>query len=788
MRDCIKRVVEKSNSTLSQDAARELLKSIEQEAQRKTSAGIDYDDALAQVIAERKKNTTSNLQKARLNTMRNISIKAGVTDKISRMVDSGLDIKSAFIAELEGINSPLSKTRSSLDVNIRALESTYYSKLIGKLNTENLLQVFNSKKFSDDIGRELWAVSEGKSIAKNKQVKRIAEILHETLEGQRLRLNMAGAEIDKTPGFIMPQRHDVHAMWKAGADDWANFMLPLLDEERSFGGDYTDLFDVLRGAHEAMVTGIRLNDPLEQSEKLFQFKGYANLGKRLSQARQLHFKDFDSWKKWNETYGMKDLNEGIIDAVRFNAGNIGLMERYGTNPEAMLRAVADDIKRKHRGGAAEKGQRDISPAIDGYITNAMHKNNIPANPSLAKIGAMTRTFNNVTMLGGAVISSLTDIPIKSLEYKYQGKSWLGSFAQPFIDLAQGFKSKKERIEFASMLGVGMESMIGDIGGRFSLHDDLGDKAIKVQRMFFKLNGLSWWTDTHQLAMGRVMSHDLALKKNLSFDKLDADTKRLFGNYDIAEKEWDVMRESATKLEDGREYITPDSINNSRVSEKLAGYFIDRVQTGVITPSVKEQRLLSLGTRKGTPAGEAIRMIMQFKSFPLAMVTKVWGRALYGKGKADVPAILYLMLMSAGFGYMAMTAKDLLKGKTPRDPNKPETIFAALAQGGGAGIIGDILYQDYGFGRSLTSATLGPTASRLDEIAKIYSETVRGKGAGKAQMLRTATSYIPFNNLFYARAALDQTLLLQIMNDLNPGYLQRMENNMRKTYGQELLFK
>ena len=114
-------------------------------------------------------------------------------------------------------------------------------------------------------------------------------------------------------------------------------------------------------------------------------------------------------------------------------------------------------------------------------------------------------------------------------------------------------------------------------------------------------------------------------------------------------------------------------------------------------------------------------MMQFKSFPVNVITKVWGRALYGKGKADVPAIIHLMLMSGVFGYMAMTAKDLFKGKTPRDVTKPETWFASMAQGGGYGVAGDLLFQDYSFGRSLGSLVAGPTVGKLELPLKIYSE-------------------------------------------------------------------
>jgi hypothetical protein len=788
MNDCVKRIVETSKNAVNSKNAKEMIAQAERMAWRMSNEGMDYDDALSLAVKKMQALTKSNIAKQKANMARNVVIKADQTQKISGMVDSGLSIKDAIRADLEGINSPIEGTRDSLDVFKSAVEHSYFSRFFGELNREGLIPVLNSKTLDEEIGKELWALSEGKSGATpNEQAAKIAQIIHKTKEGQRLRMNKAGADVEALAGYVMPQRHDIADMMKAGQDKWVEDMLPLVDEQRTFGGDYEDLTKALRSAYNAMVTGLRLNDPVDGNAKLFQFSGPSNLAKRVSSSRQIHFKNYESWKKWNDTYGSKDINEGIIDSIRNDANNIALMERYGTNPEAMIKAIADDVKAKYRNKAAKEGEQGIDAKITDLINSAMDKNLIAAHPTVARVGSNIRAFNNVTSLGGAVLSSVTDIPMKSLEYQFQGKNWLGSAVQPFIDVAEGFKSKADKAEFSSLMGTYMESMVGDVGGRFSSNDNLSNKASKVQRVFFKLNGLAWWTDTHKFAMGKTMAHHLGLKKNVAYDDLDADTLRLFGNYNIGRADWDAMRAKVKTLDDGREYLLAEFVDGA-AREKLIGYFVDRANTGVLTPTAREQRIATMGTQRGTPAGEFVRLVMQFKSFPIAVVTKVWGRAIYGKGKADVPAMAYLMLNTMLFGYVAGAMKDLIKGRTPKDPNKLETVYASLAQGGGLGILGDVLLQDgSGFGRSLSQTLAGPTFGRLDDIFKIYSAAVRGEGSA-SQAVRTGVSLIPFNNLFYTRAALDQMLLYQIQEDLNHGYLRRMERNLEKTYGQQLLFK
>jgi len=789
MRDCIKRIIEKSGGKIKAKDAKQMVNDVEMMAQRKADQeGIEFDDAVDAVIKERIENIEANIKKEKANLARNIIIKKQTENTLQGFIDAGLSVQDSVRAMLEGIERPIAGVRNSIEAQKNAVKSIQLSEFVGKMTRENLMTIFADGKLSDEIGASLWELSnKRKPKGGNKEAIRIAEIIHETRDGQRVRMNKAGADIAEVSGYIMPQRHDIVAMLKVGKEKWVADMAGLLDTARTFGGDYEDLGDALRSAYDAMVTGVRLTDPLAKDAKLFQFSGPANLAKKLSRARELHFKDYASWKQWNETYGMKSLHEGVVEAMARDAESTAMLERFGTNPEAMVKAATDNVVKANRTKlkAGDGTQAKIQTMIDGM----MEKQKIPASATLANIGSNIRAYNSVTKLGGALISSITDIPMKALEYNYQGKNFLSATSKAFMDVAYGFKSKQERVEFASMLGVYMESVVGDVGARFSSFDDVQGKAAKVTRLFFRLNGLTWWTDSHKAAFSRSMAHDLGLKAGKGFDELDADTKRLFGNYDISPADWDKMRAGVTKLEDGRAYVLGEMIKDKKVAQKLVTYILDRQESAVITPGAREQRLATFGnTKRGTASGEFFRLVMQFKNFPLTIGTKVIGRAVYGKGKLDVPAMAYLMLMSGTFGYLAGAMKDMVKGKTPKDPLKLETVYASMAQGGGLGIMGDLLLSDAsGFGRSASSIMAGPTLGKVDEIFKIYSAGIRG-GGSKRSAAMFAINSIPFNNLFYTRAALDQLILLQMQEELNPGYLRRTQRNAEKTYGQKPLFK
>lgn len=786
MSDCIKRIVEQSDGALNATQAKELIDNVDRLAKKVMNTGLDREDAIDVVVKERAAIVAKNVAKEKANMARNVIVKAKVTNSLNQMINSGMSVKDAFQALLEGVNSPIAGAKDSLDKQIAAIHHLKLSQFFKKLNEENLVEIYNSGQFDDEIGRALWDLSSDKKPSVgNKQIERIAELMHETQENLRLSQNEVGADIERVAGYMMPQRHDLRAMQKAGRDKWANDMLELISD-KSFGGEADDLFDVLRGAYDAMLSGVRLDDNMPQNEKLFQFSGPANLAKKVSQSRKIHFRDYDSWKKWNELYGMRTLKDGFLDSVGHQSSTIAMMRRLGTNPEAMLKAVADDIKKTHRASLADNPIEGLDNKLQSMIDNAMGKLRHPASPKWAQWGNNVRMYQQVTKLGGALISSFADILPKSLAYQFQGKTILSSYAQSFSDVAYGFKSRKERSDFANLIGTFTEGMVGDMGSRWGAVDDLSSKAAKLQRMYFKLNGQTWWTDSARQSFMRMTSHHLAQMKELTFDSLDADTKRLFGTYNITAKDWDGIRKNVISLEDGREYIVAEGLSEE-LALKYNGYLIDRGNTAIPEPGARERRLATLGTQRGTPIGEATRLIMQFKTFPITMATRVWGQALNGKGKADIPAMVQLAIMSAVFGYAIGAMKDIIKGRTPKDPTKPETIYAALAQGGGFGIIGDVLLQDGSFGKSPIAALAGPSAGTFEDIYKIYSEARKGEFAAN-QALKVGVGMVPGNNLFYVRPALDHMFLLQIQEELNPGYLRRMESNMKRTYGQEFLYK
>ena len=147
----------------------------------------------------------------------------------------------------------------------------------------------------------------------------------------------------------------------------------------------------------------------------------------------------------------------------------------------------------------------------------------------------------------------------------------------------------------------------------------------------------------------------------------------------------------------------------------------------------------------------------------------------------------ILLTSSILGYMSMTVKDLLKGKEPRDPTKFKSFVAALLQGGGLGIYGDVLFRETRSSLEAAGSLAGPVPLSALDVVLALKYGMTGEG-GKAARLayRTVTQNIPFLNLFYIKTAFDYLIGYQMLETLNPGILKRMEKRMKKDYNQDFL--
>jgi len=755
-------------------------------------------------------------------------------------------------AKLVGVNRPFAGSRLSVDAQSKGLQRELLDSLVVALDQAQLFRAARGGLLDREIARAMAALNSGAEAGPPKDVSpqalAIAKIYVEHQKTAVDMLNRAGAWIGQYDGYIARTAHNPDLMRRAGYDAWRALVMDKLDAARTFDG-VEDPEQFLRGVYNALVTGVHLTVDGLQGFKDPAFTGPGNLAKRLSQSRVLHWQGADAWMDYQAAFGGKTLIENLKQSLEHAARNTALMREFGTNPRAEFDGDLRWIRETRRDDLAlmealRNGEKMLANRFDELDGTAMR----PVNRLGAKIGSSIRHANVLSKLGGVLLSAFGDVPLKASELKYQGIGLLEGYADGLAALARGrgARGTVDR-QVMDLLRAGLEGVRSDVAGRFDGNDAVPGTLAKLSNLFMKISGISYWTDAQRAGAEFLMARHLGRLAGKGFEELPAETRRILAAFGIDAGDWGALAEVDWKASDGRAFLTPDvakripdEILDVRLARrfdqirsallridgmsegkgsaraltaegeaelarrqaeargrfrddlalKLYSYFADRGEYAVIQPGARERAILRRGTQPGTAEGEALRFIGQFKAFPVAVITKTLGRELYGREDwaGSVAGLAHVMVASTVFGYAAMAAKDLSKGRTPRDPTSPATWAAAMAQGGGLGLYGDFIVGDYSrFGRSMAASLLGPTLGQIDDVAEIWNR-IKSGDTPAAQAFRWGLSNTPGINLFYTRTALDYLFFYQVQEALNPGFLQRFERRVERENHQTFLIR
>ncbi|PKL96552.1 MAG: hypothetical protein CVV18_01180, partial [Gammaproteobacteria bacterium HGW-Gammaproteobacteria-8] len=689
---------------------------------------------------------------ALLNARRRAELVGYIRSTWSDRPDLGLE------SFLVGTNVARAGARRSVAAEQKQLSQAYIAGFLNDIEKEGLLPFLTRGDLDQDIADSLWRIGMDKPLdGLSKEAVSIAKIMQKYQEAARIDANRAGAFIRKLPGYVVRQSHDPYKLQRAGFKQWRDEILPLLDERTFEAGSDVDGF--LLATYNGLVSGVHLKVSTGQPNG---FKGPRNLAKKVSAERVLHFKDGLAWNQYNKVYGTGSLREAFLGGLDRSGDSTGMMRRLGTNPESNWNAALDELQLdlKNDPEGLRKFQQDRNGLLKTRFSEIDGTSRMAVNHVGARVASNLRAWQSMAKLGGAVISAVTDLPVAASEMRYQGKGMLSSMGTLIGGMVKGKKPAEQR-EILSTLGVFFDSVRGEVVSKFSADDTLGGKMSRAQQLFFKLNGLTWWTDTMRSTAALMMSHHLAYNRSLDWDKMNPDLQRTLELFDIDAGKWDMLRSTPSKEADGREYMTTQGIdsipeedlagyltskgrtvNDAAIGElreelrgSLRSYITDRSSYAVIEPDARTRAIMRRGTQPGTVAGELLRFVGQFKAFPVAVLQKSIGRELYGRGyepsayganvgkelmqamrsgNGEKLGVAQLMLWTTLFGYGAMSLKDIVKGREPRPADDPKTWVAAMLQGGALGLYGDFLFGEANrFGGGLTQSLSGPTLGLID---------------------------------------------------------------------------
>lgn len=777
----------------------------------------------AEALAEGVKNVQDRIKTVAAISRRNAiwNLRRRVVNEQYIMDTWGHDPAKGLQATDVGVQSARRGARRSAAAEQEQLADYYTGGFMADVEKTGFVREFASGEFDLQIRQAAAELAkEAPDLSRfQPEVVALARALDKWNEAARLDANNAGAWIGKLDGYVVKQTHDTYKIRGVSMDEWRAEMLNRLDLERSFG-DADNVIDALNEMYTSFAAGVHVQAPKGGPTPL---KGFGNLGRSLSHERVLHFKTPADEHAYFTRFGIgANLAESMLHGLTRMARNTGLMRVWGPNAAANREAVINAVMRRLKQAQDPKALRKFESAIKtgehnfAHISGASH---VVGNHMIAQVAQGVRVVETTAKLGGAVLSAASDIPLYASEMKYQGRGFLTGMAEAIGGLLRG-KTTAEQRELGAMLGVFMDHMRGSVAGRFNAEDGLPAVGSKLTMRFFKMNGLQWWTDRLRLTASLAMSHMLARVRNTNWQALNPDLQRVLGLYNIDEGKWAIMGRAGAKALDGRDYLVPEAIRDipdeafhgyltgrgekptrsavgrlkAEMESDLRSYFIDRANTANILPDARTKAFLLRGSRPGTAEGEFWRFVAQFKAFPVAVLQKVVGREIYGRGSdtlaqalrngnGEMAGLAQLLVWNTLFGYGAKAAKDAVRGRTPRVPRDAESalkiVIASMVQGGALGIYGDFLFgemQTRG-GHSVVGTLAGPTANTLEDLWDLKNRLWNGEpAAGRA--FRVAMNHTPFLNLFYTRMALDYLFLYRVSETLSPGYLRRMERNLK----------
>ena len=838
IRKCInqvKRAGEKVGVKFSDEEIQDIMAIIERKLTDRDAAfnGLSPEQAIKKVTDEINEDAKLAARVAYRNRLINVKRHG----ELKRRIAANPSNPSKALSDIMvGSLKSIEEGRVSVDAQAHSIMTNSVGKLAAELERKGLLELFTSGQLDNLIYREMF---DGFGTTGNKRAEEIARSIQRSQKVLLNRKNRAGAVIRELKNYVVRQNHDPMLMRDAGFDKWKTDILPLLDKELTFKNIAPDQTEdsFLRGVYDSLVSGMHQKTTSLYSEDglldpVSGFTGQANLAKKLSAERKIHFLNGEGAKKYADLYSRMSLSEAVINGITHDAQTLALMETFGTNPRAMFDRLVKEMTEENKGNLEildkinERVLNTQFAELDGTTRARGASRPVFFGVDFAGIAASWRMLQNMSKLGFATISSISDVVTKAAFINANTERGLfASYARAFGDVFEGLKTSKERKEMSYLLNVGIENLLGDVHARFGSNDSGPGMIAKAHQFFFKVNGMQWWNNSQKTGIARMLAADLANYSRRSWTSVPVETRNLLAQYGIREQEWGLFKTLDLKAADNRNYLVPSAAQDvsndlidpiifaesgkqklqitdkmrqeykDKLETKIATYLTDSADIAIPTPGARERAIMNQGLPRGTVMGEAIRAIMQLKGFPITYLTKGISRQYYnrGGGLSGVYGISQMIVGMTVMGYLAMSTKEILKGREPKDvfsddiAKNAKTLAAAAAQGGGFGLFGDFIFGEFNrYGQSLTQTVAGPTFGAIDDIFRTMHKFARGDEVA-AEATKFAMRNTPFVNLFYTKAALDYLVLHGFSEMANPGYLRRMEKRFKDQGGQDFFF-
>lgn len=626
----------------------------------------------------------------------------------------------------------------------------------------------------------------------------MAQAVRDAMEQARQMFNEAGGAIPKLDRYGVPQAHNELAIIEAGYETWRNFLLPLLDRKRMLshatGLPMADeeLELALKDVFEAIRT-----DGWSRKEPSAGIGGRA-LANSRAEHRFLHFRDGASWRAYQSRFGVGDAWSAVLGYLDGMARDIALMQRFGPNPRAGLE-YAKQLMRQDAGlsGSALRKRQAKSAIYDmeTMFLNMTGSVNAPAHAKTAMVMGTVRNFLVSTQLGSAMLSAITDVNFGRMTAQFNGMPAHRVIARQVSllnPLNTGDRQLAVRLgliaDEASHILSSQSRYLGEVQGH--------EVSRRLAEATMRLSGLSAWTQAGRWAFGMEFLGFLADHADTPFQQLPQPLQRTLTRHGLA-GDWDRVRSGPVNEANGGRFLDPGSFDDQDLGLRIVSMI--RSETEFAVPSVSLYGQSKVGGREaaGTIGGELLRNTLMYKSFGITLAMTHGRRAAMRAGWMGKLTYAGDLIVSATvLGALSMQAKEIAKGRDPREMDSSEFWTAAMMQGGGFGIFGDFVFSDTNrFGGGMAETLAGPVVGLATDAHRATVGNLRQLAEGDSledtkavsDVLGLAERYTPVaSSLWYSKLVTQRLIFDQIRRATDPQNAQdrfdRQAATARRDYG------
>lgn len=737
--------------------------------------------------------------------------------EIGALRTAGLDPVEAVVRML--VNAPDGRAdQFSLESRYKGVSQFMKSKIEDTWRAlgDDLIDYFQVKDKAKRLIMEMRGQDSGDAIAKKG-----AEAWLKATEEARQWFNAKGGKIGKLEDWGLPQHHSQDLVSRAAGNDikaadanraaWVDYVLPLVNRERYVdinGAQMTEpqIRALLENAWTTIATGgANKIDP-------GQFKGKGARANRHAEERQIHFKDADALLTYWERFGDKTLPDILMGHLDSMAKDIAFVEHFGSNPDGTFRLLRDAAEQQAKMADPQGvGQTEKALAkLDRLYNYAAGKSKPVADQRIARGFEVVHNLNTAGKLGSAFWASL--IGDKVMFEAIGRVNNLPEFQRWYNELrllnpANAAERRQLRRQ-GLMLDYMQQAMsrFGDELGKSSLSGKLANTVMRVSGMS-AVN--EWRRGAWALTAMDTLGHTVSTK---NFADIGPQDMRLLNSYGITEADWKLWK--LAKLDDlghgNNEALTPEAL--ARIPDadlkaagfdgdpavvrrdgivKLLGVITSESHHAVIEPGWKERSMMYGDLQRGDLRDELTRSFWQFKAFPITQFSRILDVGLSRPttgGKIGFLSAMPIALTLAGA--MMIQVQELLNGRDPRPMDSWKFWGAAFLKGGSLGLYGDFLFGDTTrMGSGPLEAVAGPTIGGVADIVtfghRAWKDAERGEPSDAVgRGLGIMKGYVPFQNLWYTKAATDHLIFQNAQEALNPGYLSSMRARTQREYGND----